>query len=48
MSKGTISSFSRNFNKIDVMFLKFAKDLDNPAGGSSLVNENSGESNDTF
>ncbi|TYK20926.1 CACTA en-spm transposon protein [Cucumis melo var. makuwa] len=48
MSKDTISSFSRNFNKIDVMFLKFAKDLDNPAGGSSLVNENSGESNDTY
>ncbi|TYK16483.1 gamma-aminobutyrate transaminase POP2 [Cucumis melo var. makuwa] len=42
MSTGTISSFPRNnFLETDVMFLKFAGDLDNLAGGSSSMDENS-------
>ncbi|KAA0044988.1 gamma-aminobutyrate transaminase POP2 [Cucumis melo var. makuwa] len=41
-SIGTMSSFPHNnFLETDVMFLKFAGDLDNLAGGSSSVGENS-------
>ncbi|KAA0046449.1 gamma-aminobutyrate transaminase POP2 [Cucumis melo var. makuwa] len=39
---GTMSSFPSSFNKMDVMFLKFVDDLDNPMGGSSSVDDNSG------
>ena len=37
-------SFPSDFYKIDAIFLKFIKDLNNPAGGSSSVSENSGKS----
>ena len=47
MSTGTMSSFPRtNFLKTDAMFLEFTDDLDNLVGGSSLMGDNSGESND--
>ena len=45
MSKSTMLSFSSNFGEMDVMFLEFVEDLDNLAGGSWLVNDNLGESN---
>ncbi|KAA0043377.1 cytochrome P450 CYP82D47-like [Cucumis melo var. makuwa] len=38
----TMSSFSSGFGKIDVMFLEFVEDLNNLAGGSSSVGDNSG------
>ena len=48
MSTGTMSSFSSNFNETDVMFHEFVEDLNNPTGGSPLVDDNSGESNGTL
>ena len=44
----TMSSFPSGFNETDVMFLEFFEDLDNLAGGSSSVDDNSSESNGTF
>ncbi|KAA0031946.1 CACTA en-spm transposon protein [Cucumis melo var. makuwa] len=41
----TMSSFPSGFNKTDVMFLEFAKGLDNPVEGSSSVGDNSSKSN---
>ncbi|KAA0060548.1 CACTA en-spm transposon protein [Cucumis melo var. makuwa] len=41
----TMLSFSRGFNVTDAMFLEFVEDLDNLAGGLSLVGDNSDESN---
>ncbi|KAA0034978.1 CACTA en-spm transposon protein [Cucumis melo var. makuwa] len=38
----TMSSFSSSFDKTDAMLLEFTEDLDNPAGGSSSVDDNSG------
>ncbi|KAA0060628.1 CACTA en-spm transposon protein [Cucumis melo var. makuwa] len=38
---GTMSSFLSNFDEIDVMFIEFSKELDNPAGGSSSMGNNS-------
>ncbi|KAA0049610.1 CACTA en-spm transposon protein [Cucumis melo var. makuwa] len=35
-------SFPSDFDEIDVMFLKFVEDLDNPVGGSLSVGKNSG------
>ncbi|KAA0063007.1 CACTA en-spm transposon protein [Cucumis melo var. makuwa] len=40
----TMSSFSRGFHETDAIFLEFAEDLDNLAGGSSSVDDNSGTS----
>ncbi|KAA0041547.1 gamma-aminobutyrate transaminase POP2 [Cucumis melo var. makuwa] len=37
----TMSSFSSNFNETDVMFHEFVEDLNNPTGGSPLVDDNS-------
>ena len=41
---GTMASFPSDFDKTDAMFLEFGKDLNNTAGGSSLVGDNLGES----
>ncbi|KAA0060291.1 CACTA en-spm transposon protein [Cucumis melo var. makuwa] len=42
----TMSSFPSSFDETDVMFLEFAKDLNNPTGWSSSVDDNSDESNE--
>ncbi|KAA0065696.1 CACTA en-spm transposon protein [Cucumis melo var. makuwa] len=39
-----MSSFPSDFDKMDVMFLEFADKLNNPAGGSSSMGENSNTS----
>uniref|UniRef100_A0A9I9E4N7 CACTA en-spm transposon protein n=1 Tax=Cucumis melo TaxID=3656 RepID=A0A9I9E4N7_CUCME len=45
---GTMSSFPSNFDKMDVMFLKFAKDRDNPTEGSLSVGDNSVSTSQPF
>ncbi|KAA0044951.1 gamma-aminobutyrate transaminase POP2 [Cucumis melo var. makuwa] len=42
LKKGTISFPRTNFLEMDAMFLEFANDLDNLAGGSSSVGDNLG------
>ncbi|KAA0046852.1 CACTA en-spm transposon protein [Cucumis melo var. makuwa] len=37
----TMSSFLSDFHETEAMFLEFAEELDNPARGSSLVDDNS-------
>ncbi|KAA0037443.1 metalloendoproteinase 1-like [Cucumis melo var. makuwa] len=37
----TMLSFPSGFNEVDVMFLEFVEELDNPTGGSSSVGDNS-------
>ncbi|TYK07825.1 CACTA en-spm transposon protein [Cucumis melo var. makuwa] len=44
----TMSSFPSNFDKMDVMFLKFAKDRDNPTEGSLSVGDNSVSTSQPF
>ncbi|TYK00354.1 CACTA en-spm transposon protein [Cucumis melo var. makuwa] len=44
-SRCTMLSFPNGFNRRDVMFFEFVEDLNNNAGGSSSVGENSDDSN---
>ena len=48
ISVGTMLSFLSGFDETDAMLLEFTEDLDNPAGGSSSVDDNSGESISMF